>query len=719
MSQRSSPIGTVWDVRPILEPRSIALIGASRQPNSVGYLLLENLLLGGYTGVIYPVNPHAHAIRGIRAYPSVEALPETVELAIIAVPAPAVASVLETCGRIGIHAAIVISAGFKEIGPEGALREAELRRIAQQYGIVLLGPNCLGVMNTDAAIRLNATFGQAMARGGNIGFISQSGALCAAVLDYTRAQGIGLSKVISLGNKAGATELDFLVYLWQDPQTSVIALYIEELSDGRRFLELAQLITSESPPTKPILALKAGRTSAGARAVASHTGSLAGSDELYQALFTQAGILRAETVEDLFEYAVAFANQPLPRGARIAIVTNAGGPGIMAADTCVQHGLEVPTLESLRLRERCHLPEHAAVTNPIDLIADARSERYACVLQTLLEEPSVDALLVLFVPIPTADMEAITEVILQAAQQRRKPILTCFMGVIDVAPAKERLRAAGVPCYDFPEDAARALAAMAQYRRWIERPRTGYRSFPSDAERARQLLAAAPRTPYGFIPEDIAFRVLELYGFPLLPWDTAASPEEAMQKAERLGYPLALKVLSPDVVHKFDIGGVLLNVDSPSAVAAAFERIRSAIAERAPQARFHGVILQRMGQRGVELILGMKRDPQFGPILMAGLGGIYVEVFRDVAFRIAPLRERSAYQMLTSIRSAAVLQGARGQPPADLDAAAECILRLSQLAMEQPQIEELDINPLLVYPKGNGAAVVDVRIAVTAPDSSA
>jgi acetyl coenzyme A synthetase (ADP forming)-like protein len=557
MSQRSSPIGTVWDVRPILEPRSIALIGASRQPNSVGYLLLENLLLGGYTGVIYPVNPHAHAIRGIRAYPSVEALPETVELAIIAVPAPAVASVLETCGRIGIHAAIVISAGFKEIGPEGALREAELRRIAQQYGIVLLGPNCLGVMNTDAAIRLNATFGQAMARGGNIGFISQSGALCAAVLDYTRAQGIGLSKVISLGNKAGATELDFLVYLWQDPQTSVIALYIEELSDGRRFLELAQLITSESPPTKPILALKAGRTSAGARAVASHTGSLAGSDELYQALFTQAGILRAETVEDLFEYAVAFANQPLPRGARVAIVTNAGGPGIMAADTCVQHGLEVPTLESLRLRERCHLPEHAAVTNPIDLIADARSERYACVLQTLLEEPSVDALLVLFVPIPTADMEAITEVILQAAQQRRKPILTCFMGVIDVAPAKERLRAAGVPCYDFPEDAARALAAMAQYRRWIERPRTGYRSFPSDAERARQLLAAAPRTLYGFIPEDIAFRVLELYGFPLLPWDTAASPEEAVQKAERLGYPLALKVLSPDVVHKFDIGGVL------------------------------------------------------------------------------------------------------------------------------------------------------------------
>jgi acetyl coenzyme A synthetase (ADP forming)-like protein len=719
MSQRSSPIGTVWDVRPILEPRSIALTGASRQPNSVGYLLLENLLLGGYTGVIYPVNPHAHAIHGIRAYPSVEALPETVELAIIAVPAPAVASVLETCGRIGIHAAIVISAGFKEIGPEGALREAELRRIAQQYGIVLLGPNCLGVMNTDAAIRLNATFGQAMARGGNIGFISQSGALCAAVLDYTRAQGIGLSKVISLGNKAGATELDLLVYLWQDPQTSVIALYIEELSDGRRFLELAQLITSESPPTKPILALKAGRTSAGARAVASHTGSLAGSDELYQALFTQAGILRAETVEDLFEYAVAFANQPLPRGARIAIVTNAGGPGIMAADTCVQHGLEVPTLESLRLRERCHLPEHAAVTNPIDLIADARSERYACVLQTLLEEPSVDALLVLFVPIPTADMEAITEVILQAAQQRRKPILTCFMGVIDVAPAKERLRAAGVPCYDFPEDAARALAAMAQYRRWIERPRTGYRSFPSDVERARQLLAAAPRTPYGFIPEDIAFRVLELYGFPLLPWDTAASPEEAVQKAERLGYPLALKVLSPDVVHKFDIGGVLLNVDSPSAVAAAFERIRSAIAERAPQARFHGVILQRMGQRGVELILGMKRDPQFGPILMAGLGGIYVEVFRDVAFRIAPLRERSAYQMLTSIRSAAMLQGARGQPPADLDAAAECILRLSQLAMEQPQIEELDINPLLVYPKGNGAAVVDVRIAVTAPDSSA
>jgi len=647
-------------------------------------------------------------------------VPEVVDLALIAVPAPFVAEVLEACGRRGVRAAIVISAGFKEIGPEGAAREARLREIAHRFGIVLLGPNCLGVMNTDPAILLNATFGQAMAQPGNIGFISQSGALCAAVLDYTRAQNIGLSKVISLGNKAGATEVDFLAYLWQDPQTRVILLYIEELSDGRTFLEYAHRITSDPDNPKPILALKAGRTSAGARAVASHTGSLAGSDEVYQALFKQAGVLRVETVEDLFEYATAFASQPLPGGSRVAIVTNAGGPGIMAADTCIQHGLDVPPLpEPDRFRQRCQLPAHAGLSNPIDLIADARSERYACVLDALLQDPTFDALLVLFVPIPTADTDAIAQTIIEAARRRLKPIVTCFMGVVDISPVKAALRAAGVPCYDFPEDAARALAAMVRFHRWRIRPVTGYRTFTADREKASALLQRSAANRHGFIPEDIAFRVLEAYGFPLLPWQAARTPQEAAEAACAIGFPVALKVLSPDIVHKFDIGGVLLHLDSPEAVRRGFEQIQHAVAQHAPEADFQGVIVQKMGARGHELILGVKRDVHFGPIIMAGLGGIYVEVFRDVAFRIAPLRERSAYLMLEETRVSALLHGVRGQPAADIDAVAECLLRLSQLALEQPLVEELDINPLLVYPRGNGAVVVDVRIAVRQSEPAA
>jgi acetyltransferase len=707
------------ELHSLLEPSSIAVIGASRQPQTVGWLVLDNILTNGYTGVVYPVNPHARAIRGVRAYPSIEEVPDQVELAIITVPAPVVADVLESCGRRGVRAAIVISAGFKEIGPDGAAREAQLRSIAHRYDIALLGPNCLGLMNTDPAVRLNATFGQAMAQQGTIGFISQSGALCAAVLDYTRVQNIGLSKVISLGNKAGVTEIECLDYLWKDPQTSVILLYIEELSDGRRFLDLAYRITNDPENPKPILALKAGRTVAGARAVASHTGSLAGSDEVYQSLFKQAGVLRVETVEDLFEYALAFAHQPLPRGSRVAIVTNAGGPGIMAADTCMQHGLEVPPLpEPEHFRTRCRLPAHAGVSNPIDLIADARSERYACVLQELLHDPSFDALLVLFVPIPTADTMEIAHTIIEAARLRQKPIVTCFMGVVDVGPAKAALRAAGVPCYDFPEDAARALAAMARFHRWRVRPQTGYRTFEVRRHEATALLSSAPATEHGFIAEDIAFRVLEAYGFPLLPWAAAKSPEEAAEAAAAIGFPVALKVLSADIVHKFDLGAVLLNLASPEEVRKGFHQIREAVSRHAPQARFDGVLVQKMSPRGHEVILGIKRDPQFGPILMVGLGGIYVEVFRDVAFRIAPLRERSAYQMLSETRLADLLRGVRGQPPADIDAVAECLLRLSQLAMEQPLIEELDINPLLVYPQGKGAAVVDVRIAISSHPSA-
>ncbi|MFA0740421.1 MAG: hypothetical protein DFNUSKGM_000527 [Candidatus Fervidibacter sacchari] len=713
VAEREELFAGLHDLRPILEPQSVAVIGASRQPGTVGYAVLSNLLMGQYTGIVYPVNPKAKAICGVRTYPSVLEIPDPVDLAVIIVRAPLVPQVLEECGQKGVKGAIVISAGFKETGPEGAKLEAQVREIAHHYGIALVGPNCLGVINTDPNYRLNASFAKEMPLPGNIAFISQSGALCTAVLDYAKGQGIGFSKVISLGNKADVNENDFLAYLWQDPHTQVILLYVEELTEGRRFLQLAREITGEGDGRKPILALKAGRTPAGARAVASHTGSLAGSDEVYEALFAQAGVLRADTVEDLFEYAIAFANQPLPNGRRTVIITNAGGPGIMATDACVRYGLELAQLNEKTLEQlRQKLPPHASLLNPIDLIGDAQHDRYEAALDAVLDDPNVDAVIVLLTPQAMTDIENIANVIVQKSKQRVKPILACFMGLVDISAGVNILKENGVPCYSFPEDAVRALAAMVKYVDWIRRPRTGFKMFPVDTERARNLLSKAPVSEHGFIPEEVAFQVLEAYGFPVLPWGVAKTPEEAVSVARQIGYPVVLKVLSPDIVHKFDVGGVQLNLNSDSDVKQAFEKIINSVKQHLPEARIEGVIVQAMAKKGREVILGLKRDPQFGPILMFGLGGIYVEVLRDVTFRFAPVRELGAYRMVRDIRTYKLLEGVRGEPPADIDKIVECIERLSQLAIEQDLIEELDINPLIVYPQGEGAVVVDVRIMV-------
>jgi acetyltransferase len=711
VADREELFAGLHDLRPILEPQSVAVIGASRQPGTVGYAVLSNLLMGQYTGVVYPVNPKAKAICGVRAYSSVTEIPDPVDLAVVIVRASLVPQVLEECGQKGIKGAIVISAGFKETGPEGAKLEAQVKEIAHHYGIALVGPNCLCVINTDPNYRLNASFAKEMPLPGNIAFISQSGALCTAVLDYAKGQGIGFSKVVSLGNKADVNENDFLAYLWQDPQTQVILLYIEELSDGRRFLQLAREITGEGDSRKPILALKAGRTPAGARAVASHTGSLAGSDEVYEALFAQAGVLRADTVEDLFEYAIAFANQPLPNGRRTVIITNAGGPGIMATDACVRYGLELAQLSEKTLDQlREKLPPHASFLNPIDLIGDAQHDRYEAALDAVLGDPNVDAVVVLLTPQAMTDIENIANVIVQKSKQRVKPILACFMGLVDISAGVNILKENGVPCYSFPEDAVRALAAMVRYVDWVRRPRTGVKLFPVDTERARSLLSEAPVSEHGFVHEEVAFQVLEAYGFPVLPWGVAKTPEEAVSIARQIGYPVVLKVLSLDVVHKFDVGGVQLNLNSDSDVRQAFDKIINSVKQHLPEARIEGVIVQAMAKKGREVILGLKRDPQFGPILMFGLGGIYVEILKDVTFRFAPVRELGAYRMVRDIRTYRLLEGVRGEPPADIDKIVECIERLSQLAIEQDLIEELDINPLIVYPQGEGAVVVDVRI---------
>ncbi len=700
------------NLQPIFNPRSIAVIGASRTPGSVGYAVMDNLINAGFTGVVYPVNPKTRAIRGVRSYPSMLDVPDEVDLAVVIVPAPAVPNVVGQLGERGVKGAVIISAGFKETGAAGAKLEADTVAIAHQYNIALVGPNCLGVINTDPEVRLNASFAKGTPAAGNIAFISQSGALATAVLDYAKGQDFGFSKVVSLGNKADVNENDFLYHLWHDPDTRVILLYLEDLADGGEFIKLCREMTGEGSNRKPILALKSGRTPQGAKAVSSHTGALAGSDEVYEAVFMQGGVLRVETVENLFQYATAFANQPLPRGRRVAVVTNAGGPGIMTTDAIIRRGLEMATLsDSTREALKATLPPAAAVGNPVDVLGDAHEDRYRQAIEAVIQDPNVDGIIVVLTPQAMTKITETARAVIDADEENDKTILATFMGVVDVSEGVHMLRAHHVPTYAFPEDAVRSFAAMARYTDWVSRPRTRYRTYEVDKGGVAQLLATAPQA-HGFIPTPTAFKVLEGYGLPTVPWGLAHSADEAVQAASNIGYPVVLKIMSPDIIHKFDVGGIQLNLSSADEVRQGYETMMRSIAAKQPDARLEGVFVQKMISRGREVLLGMKHDPQFGPVLVFGLGGIYVELLKDVTFRVAPIREYSARHMIQGIRTYKLLEGVRGEPPADVEAIADSILRLSQLAVEQPLIAELDINPLLVMAEGQGAFVADARIAV-------
>jgi acetyl coenzyme A synthetase (ADP forming)-like protein len=700
----------------LFAPKSVAVIGASTKPDSLGRAVFKNILFHGYTGVVYPVNPKAKSILGVKAYPSVLDIPDEIDLAVIIVPAIAVANVLEDCGRKGVRAAIVISAGFKEIGEEGAQRERELQQIAQRYGIALLGPNCLGIINTDPAVSLNATFAPGMPRQGNIAFISQSGALGVAALEYAQRQKIGLSKFISIGNKADLHENHLLDYLKDDPLSDVILLYVEDLEDPQGFHRLATEITSERPKKIPILAIKSGRTLEGAKAATSHTGALAGSDEVYDSIFMQSGVLRVETIEELFDYAIAFAQQPLPQSNRIAIVTNAGGAGILATDAAVRHGVQLAefTEETVRkLREL--LPPTVNVANPVDMTGEPNEQRYETVVRTVLEDPNVAGVVVIAAPHILMSLENIARHIVRAVQEihTEKPVLACLMAVTDARPAIEILEEANIPHYSFPERAARALAAMARYREWVHRPRTEYRVFTDvQIEQARETIARAKRQGRSLLLEPEAHDVLKAYGFPVLQYRFAKSEDEALHAAREIGYPVVLKIVSPDIAHKVDVGGVKLDIHSDAELRENYRQMLADVQKAKPDARIFGVFVQEFIKGGKETILGLKRDPLFGPLLMFGLGGIYVEALRDVTFRIAPIRELGVQRMIRQIRGFKILEGFRGEPPSDIDAIAECLARLSQLATQLEEIVELDINPLVVFEKGRGARVVDARIVV-------
>ncbi|MBN2241353.1 MAG: acetate--CoA ligase family protein [Acidobacteria bacterium] len=707
---RAEQLKAIW------APRSVAVIGASANPQSLGRAVFANLLFAGYNGCVYPVNMKARSVLGVRAYPRVTDIPDEIDLAVVLVPAGFVPQVLKDAGRKGVKGAIVISAGFKEVGGEGIELERQLKSIAKSHGMVIVGPNCFGAINTDPDVSLNATFSRNFPLAGKIAFISQSGAVGVSALEYAAAEKIGFSKFVSVGNKVDVHENDLLEILAHDPMTEVILLYLEALENPKEFVNLALKISEK----KPILAVKSGRTKEGAKAAASHTGALSGSDEAYDSLFAQCGVLRVETLEELFRYGIAFADQPLPRGPKVAIVTNAGGPGIMATDAAVRHNLELASLEA-KTQEilRSDLPPTVSLKNPIDLIGDADESRYQLAMQAVLTDENVDGVIAICVPQMATRLEAVSTTIVKQARFSDKPVFAVYMATGDIQKSLQILEDARIPNYRFPEDAVRAMGAMARYDRWRKRPRTQIKHFEDvQPEKVRAIIDKARSEKRGFLPEPEAYEILAAYGLPMSRTRLVHDEKAAVAAANEIGFPVAMKIVSPDIVHKVDVGGVMLNLCSDSDISRAFSELMGRVKSARRDIRIWGVLIQEMVAGGKETILGMKRDPLFGGLLMFGLGGIYVEVFKDVTFRIAPIRELSAKSMIERIKGIKLLKGFRGEPPCDLDAIAQSLLRLSQLVTDFPEIEEMDINPLIALPEGSGARVVDARILISVDDRS-
>jgi len=679
---------------PFFNPRGVAVIGASRDPHKLGYGVVRNLMEYRYKGTIYPVNPVAGDILGHTCYPSIADVPDPVDLAVVVVPAPIVTDVIDQCGKRGIKHAIVISGGFRETGPEGQAREEALARVAKKHGIRVIGPNCIGTIDTHKSV--NTTFVVGMPQVGDIGFVSQSGAMCAAVIDWARGAGVGFSRIISLGNQVDVNETEMLTAVADDPQTRVITAYIEGVADGRAFMQAAE----EAARRKPVVVLKAGQGATGARAVASHTGALAGSAEAYDAAFRHSGVLRANTTEGLFDWARALAWQPLPQGDRVAVLTNAGGPAILAVDVIEALGLQLASLtEQTKDYLRPRLPAAASVENPVDVLAGSGPGTYAVALDALLSDPTVDAVIVIMAPNDWFLPASLAEVIAEAAAVHHKPVLASIMGLASVDEALTILHQRRVPNFAFPERAASALAAMLARRHWLDTPaEPPVEVTDVDRSAARTALDGG----------DFA-ALVAAYGIALPPTQLATSAGDAARLADEIGYPVALKLVSPDITHKSDVGGVVLNVADGDDVQAAFGRIVESARAAQPGATIEGVLVQKMLTGGQEVIVGVRRDPQFGTLALVGRGGVDVELLRDVSMGIAPLTGSQAERMLDATRAGVRLKGWRGTPPGDRAAVLDAMLRLSQAACDFPEIGELEINPLYVLPEGQGAFAVDVR----------
>ncbi|RLG52355.1 MAG: CoA-binding protein [Thermoproteota archaeon] len=688
----------------LVNPRSIAVIGASRDPGKVGHAIVRNLLDIGYKGKVYPVNPKASEILGLKAYPSVLDIPDEVDNAVLAVPARIVLAVLEECGKKGVKTVTIISAGFKETGGEGVRLEKQVVEIVKRYGMRALGPNCFGVI--DIWNRVNTTFGRVLPPKGYISFVSQSGAICIAVLYWAVREKIGFSKVINLGNKCDVNETDLLTYLAEDPQTRVVAFYLENILEGQKFIEIAR----EAIRKKPILVIKSGRTEAGSRAAASHTGSIAGMDAAYDAAFKQTRVLRFSRIDEMFDAARAFATQPLPEEGGAAIVTNAGGTGVLLADACELNRVPLARFSTSTIKElEKILPPHASFRNPLDVIGDTDAERYTTALKIVLKDSSVGAVIANMLPTALLDVEETAEIISKI--ETRKPILACFMGGEEMRKAIEIAREAGIPNYPEPERAVKALAAMVRYARALkEPPPSPPPRFKADIKLAREVIEKAISEKRVNLTEAEAKTILKAYGIMYPEFRVARSLSEAVSAAVEIGYPVVLKIHSPDILHKTDIGGVKLNIMDEVELRNAYITMTMNARKYAPRARVYGVTVHQQVPSGLEVIVGAIRDPQFGPLIMFGLGGIYVEVIRDVSFRVAPLSPRDVDEMIKEIRGYPLLAGARGRPPVDVGFIKEVILKVSQMMTELPEIVELDLNPIVVYEKGG--YTLDARAVV-------
>ncbi|TFH17194.1 MAG: CoA-binding protein [Lentisphaerales bacterium] len=690
----------------LLEPNSVAVIGASRTPGKVGYEILTNLKDGGFEGAIIPINPSSEEVYGIKCYPDLSSYGKKIDMAIIVIPAPFVTKAVECSIAAGAKAIIIITAGFNEVGEEGARLQEEIAAICKAGNVDLLGPNCLGLIN--AHHKLNASFASHMPKPGGISVISQSGALCTAMLDWAVSRDLGLAKLISMGNKADLSETDFLSALASDPATKVVVGYLESIDSGNAFMKAAEAASLK----KPVVMFKAGVTQAGSRAASSHTGSMAGADMAYGAAFKRSGIIRADTFEALFDYAMALAMQPLPKGDNVAIITNAGGPGIMAADAVELSGMSVCTLQGASASAlKSRLPSAASVGNPIDLLGDADSERYVMAVEAAQDDDTVDSIVVILTP------QAMTQPVetakaIAACAKHQKPILVSFMGGLDVFSGREELLALNLPDYPSPERAVAALKAMSDYSAWLRRPPRVLTRFLVNRRRVSRIINRHLKTGQPQVGEAQAKEILRAYGFNVPLGRMATTADEAIEAAQKIGFPIAMKISSPDVIHKSDLGGVKLNLDSDDEVRDAFDLMTMRIRQRVPKARIEGVYVEQMCKRGREVILGMTRDPQFGPMLMFGLGGIFVEVMKDVTFHIAPITEREAMQMLENTKSFALLKGVRGQASADLAAIATSLQRISQLVTDFTQIAEMDINPFIVGKMGDESIAADARITL-------
>lgn len=689
-------------------PKSVAVIGASSKPGKLGFDIMKNMVQYGFKGAVYPVNPKGHSILGKNVVNSVGDLPDDVDMAVLVLPAKMVPQYVRDLAPHGVKACVVISSGFKEVGGEGTLLEQELARAAKETGIRVLGPNCIGVMDT--SVGLNASFAGSMPNKGHIGFFSQSGAMCLAILDWSLDNAIGFSKFVSLGNKVDLTETEMLEFLAQDDETRVIMGYLESVADGRRFMEVAREVTR----VKPVVLVKSGITTAGARAASSHTGALAGADAAYEAAFKQCGILRVHSVRELFNLAQALARQPLPKGPALAVVTNSGGPGIIAADAAELSGLHMAGLRPETVDElRTILPPIASLYNPVDMTGAADEELYRRTLSVVAEDPNVDGVAVLMTPAAHLNSKKLAKEICEVKVD--KPVFSVLMGRHSVEPGRIYCMEQGMPSYDFPEDAVQAMRGMLAYRQWRESKPSAVVKVDGDKDLVLDIVAKLRKQKRLHMSENEARKCFAAYGVPTVTSLEAATSEDAAEAAEKLGFPVVMKIDSPTISHKSDVGGVKVGLADRAAVIDAFHEMTARVRKVMPDAWVRGVLVQQMVKGGRETIVGLSRDSQFGHLIMFGLGGIYVEVLKDVSFRVVPITLSDAQEMVRGIRSFPLLRGVRGDPPADVSALAQTLIKLNALVTDVPELAEADINPLLVLPRGQGVMAVDARISLSQP----